>query len=99
MGIDDPKLLLIGLLMTIVGVLIIRWSSRFDASREIAQSTKTAAIDVLSGAAKTKEARERASERVAASSRRDFARFVGVLGFLILIAGLIAVALGVFGTP
>lgn len=94
----DPAWLAIGLLLFVVGVMLVLWSSRRNVSGEMAASAKQAAFNALTKSGSRAEARANASKRAANSARRDIARFVGVVGFALAISGLLVAALGVFAS-
>jgi hypothetical protein len=96
--IANPEWLLIGLVLTLIGFLLVRWTTRRDGSRELNDAARSAAIDVLKGAAASKDAREQEAKLTVASNRQDLLRFAGVVGFLLLISGLLMTAFGLFGT-
>ena len=97
MDIANPTWLLAGLLLTVLGVLLWRWSSRPNNARKLADASTAATIDALTKGGQG-ETREQSRERRNASSRLDFSRFVGVVGFLLALSGLLLAALGLFGT-
>ena len=94
MDIAYPSWLLAGLLLTVLGLTIWRWSSRHNTERKVAAANVEAALNALKGG--KAETREHQRERVKDSSRLDIARFAGVAGFLILMSGLLLMALGLF---
>ena len=96
MDIADPGWLVTGIALTILGILIWRWSSRNNNARELAEASAEATIGALKGG--RGETREQVRERRNASSRLDVTRFVGIVGFLFVISGLLLAALGLFGT-
>ena len=87
-----------GLLLVIGGFVLIRWSTRHNVSVELSAANREAAARALTKSGPSPDARDKAARKRAFSARQDISRFVGVVGFLLLISGLLLAALGVFGT-
>ena len=85
-----------GLVMVVTGGLLIWWSSRHNASRELAEESRQATVGALTHT--PTPARSSKSARRATTSRTDFARFVGVAGFVLLIGGLLLATIGMFNS-
>lgn len=85
-----------GLTMVLVGALLIWWSNRHNAARELAAESKEATVGALTHT--PVPARSSKSERRATTSRQDFSRFIGVLGFILLIGGLLLATIGMFNS-
>ncbi len=94
MDIAYPSWLLAGLLLTAVGIWLWRWSSRHDTSSKLAEANAEATLKALKG--QQGETREQKRERTKTSSLLDLTRFVGVVGFLLIMTGLLLMALGLF---
>ena len=94
MDISNPAWLLEGLLLTILGIVLWRWSSRHNTERKLAESSAEATLKALTGG--QGETREQKRERTKTSSLLDLTRFVGVVGFLFVMSGLLLMALGLF---
>lgn len=87
-----------GLLMVVGGIWLIRWSNRHNPSDELEKANREAAARALTKSGPAPDARDKAARKRAASDRQDISRFIGVVGFLLLISGLLLAALGTFGT-
>jgi ABC-type transport system involved in cytochrome c biogenesis permease subunit len=94
MEIANPAYLLIGFLTTAVGIVMWRWASRHNYARKLADANAQATLEALTKG--TTESREKARERVNISSRQDISRFIGVVGFLLILGGLLLITLGLF---
>lgn len=94
MDISNPAWLFEGLLLTILGIVLWRWSARHNTERKLTEANAEATLDKLRGG-KT-ESREHQRERAKTASLLDLTRFVGVVGFLFIIGGLLMMALGLF---
>ena len=83
-----------GLLLILVGALLVRWARRDKSRSHIAEATKQSTIRRLFGA----PPRNRTAERKMAGHRfrGAIAQFFGIVGFLLLVAGLMAALLGIF---
>ena len=95
MDIANPSFVLVGLLLTVAGILMWRWSSRHNYARKLADANARATLEALTKGGSV-ESRQQARERLNISSRQDVSRFGGVVGFLLLLAGLLLVTLGLF---
>ena len=94
MDISNPAWLFEGLLLTILGIVLWRWSARHNTERKLTEANAEATLDKLRGG--KAETREHQRERAKTASMLDLTRFVGVVGFLFIIGGLLMMALGLF---
>ena len=92
----DYGWLFMGLLLAAGGFLLIRWSNRHNVSDELADVNREAAARALTKSGPAPDARDKAARKRAYTARQDISRFVGVVGFLLLISGLLLAALGLF---
>jgi hypothetical protein len=84
-----------GVLMVVVGLLLFRWARRSKAADQIASATREAAVDKLIKGQKGSS--QAASKKLAPHYfRRAMAQLFGIIGFLLIIAGLMAIFLGIF---
>lgn len=86
-----------GVLMVVVGFLLFRWARRSTAAETIASATRQAAVDrLIKGEKRSGQA---APQKLAPHYfRRAMAQLFGIVGFLLIIAGLMAIILGIFYT-
>ena len=94
----DWSWLLMGLLLVVAGILLIKWSNRNDVSDILADTKREEAVRAITGSGPPPDARNKAARKRAFSARQDISRFIGVVGFLVLLSGLLLAALGAFGT-
>jgi hypothetical protein len=94
-----PKWIVTGLALCLGGIWLFRWGRRNDRSGEIAAATAEAAINKLRKNTSPKEkppaagsTRSSAAERF----RNSMAQFLGIVGALMIIAGLVSMIFGVF---
>lgn len=81
--------------MVVIGFLLFRWARRSNAAEQIASATREAAVDKLIRGQKGSP--QAASKKLAPHYfRRAMAQFFGIIGFLLIIAGLMAIFLGIF---
>jgi hypothetical protein len=84
-----------GVLMVVIGYLLFRWARRSNAAEQIANATREAAVDKLIRGQKSSA--QASSKKLAPHYfRRAMAQFFGIIGFLLIIAGLMAIFLGIF---
>ena len=94
-----PHWIVAGVLLILVGFWLFRWARWNDASDEIAAATTEAAINKLlkKPPAKVEGAKPPSAGKVAAARfRNSMAQFLGIVGILMVIAGLVAIVFGVF---
>jgi hypothetical protein len=83
-----------GLLLMLAGFLLFRWARRGDPSTTIAVATREATVRKLFGGGRKGP---RDSHNLAPHYfRRAMSQLFGIIGFLLVIAGLMAVFLGIF---
>lgn len=82
-----------GIVLFVVGFLLVRWAARSRSSSHGA-AVKQSAIRKLFGAPPRN--REAARKMPGPSFRGSMAQFLGIVGFLLIIAGLLAALLGIF---
>jgi uncharacterized membrane protein len=87
---------LTGLLLTLLGIALIWWSNQHNVSAELTDANREAAARALTKTGPAPDARDKAARKRANSARQDISRFIGVVGFLLLMSGLLLTALGVF---
>src|SRR5512136_701681 len=92
---SHPIWIYAGLLLVLAGYWLFRWSSRNSAASEIANATKEAALHKLfkGNPGDPPPAVKKLPEH---HFRRAIAQFLGIVGFLLIIAGLMAALLGIF---
>jgi hypothetical protein len=94
-----PKWIVAGILLILGGLWLFRWAQRNNAAAEITAATTEAAINKLlkNPAAKVPAGSPSpAKKRAAANFRNAMSQFFGIVGFLMMIAGLISIVLGIF---
>ncbi|MGO4682804.1 hypothetical protein [Hyphomicrobium sp. 2TAF46] len=93
-GFAHPLWIVAGVLLIFAGFWLFRWSRRNSASAEIAAATTEAAVNKLlknpAGSAKP------AKKRAAANFRNAMAQLAGIVGLLMIIAGLVYAVFGIF---
>lgn len=96
MNVQNPSMLVAALALIVVGLWLTRWGMRLNADRAIKDVTIDEAVKTLEGREKEVAAGKR---KVAGYSARNSAsQVIGIGGFLMLMAGLLAAAFAVFGT-
>jgi hypothetical protein len=87
-----------GILLMFAGFLLFRRARRNDASGRIASATREAAVNKLFKGGNGQDATMQASSQKLATHhfRRAISQLSGITGFLLIIAGLMAVLLGIF---
>jgi predicted negative regulator of RcsB-dependent stress response len=88
-----PKWIVAGILLILGGLWLFRWAQRNNAAAEITAATTEAAINKL---LKNPGSPSPAKKRAAANFRNAMSQFFGIVGFLMMIAGLVALVLGIF---
>jgi hypothetical protein len=94
-----PQWIVAGVLLILGGFWLFRWARRNDASAEIAAATTEAAINKLrknSAATVNTKPATSAGGGAAVRFRNSMAQFLGIVGILMVIAGLVAMVFGVF---
>jgi hypothetical protein len=89
-----PKWIVVGVLLFLSGLWLFRWAARNDSASEIAAATREAAVNKLLKGAPTPPAQNK--KRAAAQFRHAMSQLTGIVGFLLIIAGLLSAFLGVF---
>jgi hypothetical protein len=85
-----------GVLMLVIGALLFRWARRSTAAHRVAVATREAAVDKLFKGGQ-KSSQQSAQKTLAPHRfRQAMAQLFGVIGFLLIIAGLMAIFLGIF---
>lgn len=88
-----------GVLMMLVGFLLFRWARRDDAAEHIAKATREAAVNkMLKGGGPPRSGGPSSKNLATHHFRRAMAQLFGIVGFLLIIAGLMAALLGMFYT-
>jgi hypothetical protein len=87
-----------GLLLMLAGFWLFRWASRNSATGEIANATKEVAINKLLKGNQGREASPAAKNLPAHNFRRAMSQLFGIVGFLLIVAGLMSALLGIFYT-
>lgn len=96
MHIENPSLLVAAIALIVVGFWLTRWGMRLNADQAIKDATIDEAVKTLEGREKAVAAGKR---KVAGYSARNSAsQVIGISGFLMLMAGLLAAAFAIFGT-
>lgn len=79
-----------GVLLVIVGFLLFRWARRLGAPDRNTAAQRDASVGkILKGQKNPKAA-------APGSFRRAMSQFFGIVGFLMILAGLLAIVLGIF---
>ncbi|MFA5955743.1 hypothetical protein [Hyphomicrobium sp.] len=94
-----PRWIVAGILLILGGFWLFRWARRNDSRAEIAALTASAAINKLRknspGRSQIKPATS-ARGGAMARFRNSMAQFLGIVGLLMIIAGLVAMVFGAF---
>jgi hypothetical protein len=85
-----------GVLMMLGGGLLIHWSRRNNVSDEIAHATREAAVNKLFRGGRATPADSALKKLPANHFRRAMSQLAGIVGFLLIIAGLTSAFFGVF---
>jgi uncharacterized membrane protein len=94
-----PHWIVAGVLLILVGFWLFRWARRNSASAELAAATTETAVNKIlknSGAKVPAGAPTAAKKRAAANFRNAMSQFFGIVGFLMIFAGLVAIVFGIF---
>jgi uncharacterized membrane protein len=94
-----PHWIVAGVLLILVGFWLFRWARRNSASAEVAAATTEVAVNKLfkNSASKVPAGGSTAKkQRAAANFRNAMSQLFGIVGFLMIIAGLVAVVFGIF---
>lgn len=84
-----------GVILMLVGFLLFRWARSINAAEEVSAATKEAAVAKILKGGQVRDAA--ASKKLATYNfRRAMSQLFGIIGFLLIIAGLMAVTLGIF---
>jgi predicted negative regulator of RcsB-dependent stress response len=97
-----PHWIVAGILLILGGFWLFRWARKNDTSAEIAAVEMDTALNKLrkkSSADEKATASPPAGKVAAARFRNSMAQFLGIVGMLMLIAGLVAIVFGVFYGP
>lgn len=86
-----------GILLMLAGFLLFRWARRSDAGQIIAAATREATVNKLLGNG-GKGVAQAPKNLPTHHFRRAMAQLFGIIGFLLIIAGLMAAFLGIFYT-
>lgn len=114
MPINDPFWLFAGLALCVIGIWLIRWAARNNMSSEIKDAAVSATLSALAKRGRPdlpNNVKAKMSEFEAAGGvtgkaktvaryavRNSLSQVFGVLGFILLMAGLVTAAIGIFGT-
>jgi di/tripeptidase len=78
---------------------LFRWARRDDAAEHIAKATREAAVNkMFKGGTPSRSESPPAKKLATHHFRRAMAQLFGIVGFLLIIAGLMAALLGMFYT-
>ena len=93
-----PKWIVAGVALILGGLWLFRWARRNDNSAAIAAATTGAAINKLRKNSVKSAGMPSPAARIstAARFRNSMAQLLGIVGILMLIAGLLAAVFGVF---
>jgi hypothetical protein len=99
-----PPWIVAGILLVLVGALLFRWGRRNDTSAAIASAGARAALNRLRGKKSTAATgadhagvtRRASGVSMAVKFRNSMAQFLGIVGILMMLAGLTAVVFGMF---
>lgn len=113
-AIANPTWLFIGIAMAVIGIWLIRWAARNNMAAAIKDATVSATLDAIAkrgrpdmpAEVKAKLAELEAAEGVSGKAktvasyaiRNSASQLFGVVGFILLMAGLVTAAIGIFGT-
>lgn len=98
---QHPLWIFVGLMLVLVGILLVRWAARNDMTSAISQATAQSAIGALlrrsskSGRRKAR-AEEKANRPTGYAARHAMSQLAGAVGFILIMAGLLAAVLGVY---
>ncbi len=114
MQIDEPTWLIFGLILCALGIWLIRWAARNNMASEIKDAAVSATLSALAKRGRPDvpdNVKAKLSELEAAAGvtgkaktvaryavRNSLSQLFGVLGFILLMAGLVIAAIGIFGT-
>lgn len=94
-----PHWIVAGVLLILGGFWLFRWARQNDSRAAIAAATTEAAINKLrkkSGAAGPAPAKTSAGSTARTRFRNSMAQFFGIVGVLMMIAGIVAMVFGIF---
>jgi hypothetical protein len=93
---DHPLWISSGLLLMLAGFWLFRWANRNSATGEIANATKEVALNKLLKGSQGREASPASKNLPAHNFRRAMSQLFGIIGFLLIIVGLMSLLLGIF---
>lgn len=93
-----PRWIVAGVLLVLLGLWLFQWARRNNAAQAIANSTAEAAINKLlrSPARPAEESRSAAKKRASNNFRQAMSQLFGIIGFLLMIVGLMSALFGIF---
>ena len=96
---DHPLWIVAGVALIFAGLWLFRWARRNDASAEIAAATAEAAFGKFRKNSSTKDQGKSAAASRAKRAvyfRNSMAQFLGIVGVLAIITGIVAMVFGIF---
>ncbi len=93
--------ILTGTLLLFAGLWLFRWARRNDNRAEIAMASTEAALNKLRkpSPGSTRPAATSPKSGTAARFRNSMAQFIGIVGVVMVIAGLVLIVFGIFYPP
>jgi hypothetical protein len=80
-----------GVVLIVVGFLLFRWARRLGSSDRVAAAQREASAGKI-----FKGGQKPPKSSASSNFRRSMSQFFGIVGFLMIIAGLMAIFLGIF---
>ncbi len=102
MDLAHPKWIFFGIASVLFGVWLIRWAARNNMAGRISDATAESAADGLRARGKAGVDQLRSSEKATRekvarySARNSMSQLAGIIGFMLVMGGLLAVVLGVY---
>lgn len=91
-----PLWIFSGVALVLIGFWLFRWATRSDTAGQIANATGEGKLGRLFRRSQPNAPSTAATSKTRSNFRRAMSQLFGIIGFLLIVAGLMAAVLGVF---